>query len=38
MSGSIEIGVLVALCSFVLGWIGSEGYQFYKNSKDKRWH
>lgn len=37
MSEHIGFSILMTLAAFVLGWIGSEGYQFYKDSKDKRW-
>jgi hypothetical protein len=34
---NVEIGIVFSLAGFVLGWIGSEAYQFYKDSKDRRW-
>ena len=34
---SIDMASLVALATFVLGWIGNEAYQYYKDWRDKRW-
>jgi len=33
-----EWSLVLAIAAFILGWIGSEAYNFYKNSKKKRWH
>ena len=35
---NVEITIMFSLAGFVLGWIASEAYQFYKDSKEKRWH
>lgn len=31
-----EWTVIIALCGFIVGWIGSEIYEFYK--RRDRWH
>ncbi len=37
MSDFAMINIVLALVGFIVGWIGSEAYMFYKHSKDKRW-
>jgi len=33
----IELIGLGVVCGFALGWIASEAYRFYRDSKDRRW-
>lgn len=33
-----EWSLVLTIVAFMAGWIGNEGYQFYKNKKEKRWH
>jgi len=37
MGDFTAISIILALAGFIVGWIGSEAYTFYKHSKDKRW-
>jgi hypothetical protein len=37
MSYEVMAYVVLALVGFVVGWVGSEAYTFYKHSKEKRW-
>ena len=37
MSYEVMVYGALALVGFVVGWIGSEAYTFYKHSKEKRW-
>lgn len=32
-----DLSFLIIILAFVVGWIGNEAYQFYKDAKDKRW-
>ncbi len=32
-----ELIFAITIPSFILGWIGSEAYSFYRDSKDRRW-
>jgi len=38
MNIEIELAVVACLVTFLFGWICSEAYQFYKNTKERRWH
>lgn len=33
-----EWSFVMAIVAFIVGWIGNEAYQYYKFSKEKRWH
>ncbi len=37
MSDFAMINIVFALVGFIVGWIASEAYIFYKHSKEKRW-
>jgi len=30
--------LMLGVAAFILGWIGSEMYKYYKDAKEKRWH
>jgi len=37
MNDHMMILAALSCAGFVLGWIGSEAYSFYRDSKDRRW-